>query len=56
MIIGGYPISVQRQGKTFTTEFYFVKNVSRIYLSLDTCKQIEIILPNFPDVNISKTM
>ena len=55
-IIGSYPISVQHQGKTFTTEFYFVKNVTKIYLSLDTCKQIEIIHPNFPNVNINSTI
>ena len=52
-IIGFYPISVQHQGKTFTTEFYFVKNVDRIYLLLHTCEQIEIIHPNFPNVNIN---
>ena len=39
-IIGSYLILVQNQGKIFTNEFYFVQNVNRIYLSLDTCKEI----------------
>ena len=52
-IIGSYSISVQQQGKIFTTEFYFVQNVYITCLSLDTCKKIEVIHQNFPNVNVN---
>lgn len=54
-IIGSYPISVQHQGKTFNTEFYFVQNVKNL-LSLDTCKEIEVIYQNFLNVNVNTTI
>ena len=51
-ITGSYPISVQHEGKIFTTKFYFVQNVKNL-LSLDTCKEIEVIYQNFLNVNVN---
>ena len=54
-IIGSYLILVQNQGKILTNEFYFVQNVNRIYLSLDTCKEIEVI-PSQMSMSIPQSM
>ena len=49
-ILGSHPLSISYLDRYATVDVYFASGVKHIFLSLDACKELNIVHKNFPHV------
>ena len=51
-VIGSSRIQIRHNGKCVETEVYFIQAIQHMYLSLDVCKDLNIVPTDFPKSNV----